>query len=175
METLGPPRPARVHPVTAGEPSRVQPVTAGGPPRVRPRTRQNGVAVRLTARGAASGLFACSFAAMLLVDWTGWTAFGDFVFIAGCGGAAYLTKRGSLLAVAVTPPMIYFLAVLTAALVTASGTFTVLSGLFITLGTSAPWLFLGTGLAVGIATFRGLPDEVADFVADLRGLWRGLG
>lgn len=115
-------------------------------------------------------MFAVCFLALLLVDWTGWSACGDVVFIAGCAGAAYLTRRGSLLVVAVTPPLIYFLAALAAAFLTTSGTFSLLSGLFITLGTSAPWLFLGTGMALGIATFRGLPEEVADFVADLRGM-----
>jgi len=158
METLGPPRPPRARPVAAGRPARAG---AGS---------GRGVSVRLTARGAVSGLFAFCFVAMLLVDWTGWSAVGDVAFIAGSAGTAYLTRRGSLLAVSVTPPMIYFLAVLGASLVTMSGTFSVLSGLFITLGTSAPWLFLGTGLSLGVTTFRGLPEEVADFVADLRGL-----
>ncbi len=158
MNTLGPPQPSRVHPAADAGPPR-----AGAPGSSRS-------SVRLTARGAVSGLFACCFLAMLLVDSTGWSALGDVAYIAGCGATACLTKRGSLLPVSVTPPMIYFLAVLAASLVTASETFSLLSGLFITLGTSAPWLFLGTGLTLGVATFRGLPEEVADFVADLRGL-----
>jgi hypothetical protein len=93
---------------------------------------------------------------MLMVDWTGWTALGDFAFIAGSGAAAYLTKRGA--------------ACLAASLLTASGTFGMVTGLLVRLGTSAPWLFLGTALALGVATFRGLPEEVADFVADLRAM-----
>ena len=158
MNTLGPPQSSHVRPAAAGRRPHVGGKGSGGP------------AVRIPALGAVSGLVACCFLAMLLADSTGWSAVGDVAFIAGCGATACLTKRGSLLAVSVTPPMIYFLAVLAASLVSASGTFSVLSGLFITLGTSAPWLFLGTGLSLGVATFRGLPEEVADFVADLRGL-----
>jgi hypothetical protein len=106
---------------------------------------------------------------MLIVGWTGWTALGDVAFVAGCGAAAWLTRRGSLLALSIATPVIFFASTLAALLITASDTFTMLTGLLIRLGTSAPWLFAGTGLAAGIATFRGLPDEMANFLADLRG------
>jgi hypothetical protein len=123
----------------------------------------------LTARGAVLGLFGACFLTLLLAGWTGWSSVADFVFVGGCCATAWYTKRGALLAIAVSPPMIFFAACLSATLLTVSGTFATLERIFVTLGTSAPWLFLGSGLAIGIAACRGLAGEIADRVADLRG------
>src|ERR1700677_4085539 len=118
--------------------------------------------IRLTARGA--GLW-------LLAVWPRWSAIGDLGFVGGCAAAAWYAKRGALLAIAISPPVIYFAACLISEWLTSSGSFALLEGIFVTLGTSAPWLFSGTLLALGITLCRGLPGEVVDFADDLRVLW----
>jgi hypothetical protein len=125
--------------------------------------------VQLTARGSVLGLFAGCFLTLLFADWTGWSAVADLAFVAGGTAVAWYTKRGALLALAVSPPVIFFSACVCAQLLTASGTFSAATGILVTLGRSAPWLFIGTALILVIATSRGLPGEVADLIADLRG------
>ena len=130
--------------------------------------------IRLTARGAVLGLFVACFVTLLLSAWTGWSALADLAFVGGCAAGAWYTKRGALLAVVVSPPLIFFIACLLVELLTSSGTIYTLEGIFVTLGTSAPWLFLGTALTLGIALFRGLPGEFVDIFDDLRVLWKRL-
>jgi hypothetical protein len=130
--------------------------------------------IRLTARGAVIGLFVVCFLSLLFASWTGWSAVADLGFVSGCAAAGWYTKRGALLAIAVSPPVIYFTACLIAEWLTSSGTFTLLEGIFVTLGTSAPWLFGGTALTLGITICRGLPSEIMDLFDDLRALWARL-
>jgi hypothetical protein len=127
--------------------------------------------IRLTARGAVLGLFAVCFFSLLLAEWTGWSALGDLGFVGGCAAAAWYAKRGALLAIVISPPVIYFTACLMSEWLTSSGTFALFEGIFVTLGTSAPWLFFGTLLTLGITLCRGLAGEVVDFIDDLRVLW----
>jgi hypothetical protein len=129
--------------------------------------------IRLTARGAVLGLFAACFLTQLLASATGWSAIPDMAFVGGCAAGAWYTKRGALLPLAVSPPLIFFLACLAVQWFTASGLFTTLTGIFVTLGTSAPWLFLGTALTVVIGSCRGLGSEIADLLIDLRDLVTG--
>ena len=119
------------------------------------------------------GLFSACFLTLLLASATGWSAIPDMAFVGGCGAGARYTKRGGLLPLAVSPPLVFFLACLSVQWLTASGLFTTLTGMFVTLGTSAPWLFLGTVLTVVIGSCRGLGSEVADLLADLRHLVTG--
>jgi uncharacterized protein DUF6542 len=140
-----------------------------------PRPRQGGrvqAAARpdfqLTARGGVLGLFAMCFFAMLLAEWTGWTALTGLAFVAGGGAAARYTKRGALLALAVCPPVVFLAACAAAETLTAPTTLTTLTGIIVTLATASPWLFAGTALIVGVAVCRGLPGEVADLMTDLR-------
>ena len=141
----------------------------------RPAPRRGpGADIRLTARGAVLGLFAACFLTLLLAAWTGWSALADLAFVAGCAAGAWYTKRGALLAVVVSPPLIFFIACLLVQWLTSTGTIYTLEGIVITLGTSAPWLFLGTALTLGIALFRGLPGELMDVFDDLRVLWARL-
>jgi hypothetical protein len=125
--------------------------------------------IRLTSRGALVGLFVLCFLTLLLADLTGWTAIADLAFVAGSGAAAWYTKRGALLAVTVSPPVIFLVACMLAEWIAASGTFQTLEGIFVTLGTSAPWLFIGTGLTLAIGFYRGLGGEIMDHIAELRG------
>jgi hypothetical protein len=114
------------------------------------------------------GLFAACFLTLLFAAATGWSAVPDMAFVGGCGASAWYTKRGALLALAVSPPLIFFLAMLAVEWLTASGLFETLTRIFVTLGTSAPWLFLGTALTVVVGCYRGLGGEVADLLIDLR-------
>jgi hypothetical protein len=116
------------------------------------------------------GLFATCFLTLLLAAVTGWTALPDLAFVVGCGAGAWYTKRGALLPLAVSPPLIFFLSCLLAQWLTAAGTFATLTGTFVTLGTSAPWLYLGTALTIAIGLYRGLGSEIADLLIDLRDL-----
>jgi hypothetical protein len=130
--------------------------------------------IRLTARGAVLGLFLVCFVSLLFAELTGWSAVGDLGFVGGCAAAGWYTKRGALLGVVISPPVIYFAACLITEWLTSSGTFTLLEGIFVTLGTSAPWLFTGTVITAVIGLWRGLPGEIVDFVDDLRVLWARL-
>lgn len=119
------------------------------------------------------GLFVVCVLALLLTAVTGWSALGDMAFVGGCGAGAWYTKRGAMLPFAVSPPLIFFLACLLVQWMTAPGSLALLTGIFLTLGTSAPWLFLGTALTVGIGLYRGLGGEVVDLLIDLRDLVTG--
>jgi hypothetical protein len=138
-------------------------------PRYRAAQYRQAQRIQLTARGSVLGLFAGCFLTLLFADWTGWTAVADLAFVAGGTAAAWYTKRGALLPLAVSPPVIFFAACVCVQLLTASGTLAAVSGILVTLGTSSPWLFFGTALILVIAASRGLPGEIADIIADLRG------
>lgn len=143
------------------------------PPRTRPRQGGRVQAAtrpdfQLTARGGVLGLFAVCFIAMVLAEWTGWTALTGLAFVTGGGAAARYTKRGALLALAVSPPVVFLAACAAAETLTAPTTFTMLTGIIVTLATASPWLFTGTALILGVAVCRGLPGEIADLAADLR-------
>jgi hypothetical protein len=128
--------------------------------------------IQLTARGGIVGLFVACFLTLLLADLTGWRAVADLAFVVGGGAAAWYTKRGSMLPLAVSPPIIFLAACVCAELLTRSGTLTTAIGIFVILGTSTPWLFIGTALILGVSLSRGLAGEIADHVADLRGVIR---
>jgi len=55
----------------------------------------------------------------------------------------------------VAPPLLFLAGSACAQLLTAPGTFLAAEGILVTLGTSAPWLFTGTALAVVVAIGRG--------------------
>jgi hypothetical protein len=131
----------------------------------RPRPAQ----IQLTARGSVLGLFITCFLAMVIAGWTGWSAVADLAFVVAGGAAALYTKRGALLALTVSPPVIFLAACVCAELLTASGTFATATGIFATLGTSAPWLYAGTAVILVVALCRGVSDEIGDLVADVRG------
>lgn len=114
------------------------------------------------------GLFVVCFLAMLVAEWTGWTALTGLAFVGGGGTAAWYTKHGALLPLAVSPPVVFLIACVSSEMLTAPTTFTTLTGIFVTLATASPWLFAGTALILGIAVCRGLPGEIADLVADIR-------
>jgi len=122
----------------------------GSAPRLEPRA-----SVRLTGRGAIAALFALCFGTQLIAAWTGWGTLAGAAFVCGCGAVTYYTRTSGLRALVVAPPLLFLAGSACAQLLTAPGTFLAAEGILVTLGTSAPWLFTGTALAVVVAIGRG--------------------
>jgi hypothetical protein len=119
-------------------------------PRLEPQA-----SVRLTGRGALAALFVLCFFTQLIADWTGWGTLAGAAFVCGCGAVTYYTRTSGLRSVVVAPPLLFFAGSTCAELITAPGTFLAATGILVTLGTSAPWLFTGTALTVVVAIGRG--------------------
>src|SRR5690349_2546214 len=136
-------------------------------PAARPRSRS----VTLTGRGAGVALFAVCFLGLLIAAWTGWELFADAVFVMTCGLVACYTRASGLRGVVVCPPLAFLAGSLLAQLLTAPDAFLAATGILVTLGLSAPWLFTGTGLTVVIALGRGWRPERPAF-GGLRGALR---
>jgi hypothetical protein len=134
-----------------GRKARVQ-----GPPR---RTRSG--SITLTGRGAAVALFAACFLGLLIAAWTGWDLLADVMFVMTCGLVACYTRTSGLRGLVVCPPLAFLAGSVLAQLITAADAFAVATGILITLGTSTPWLFTGTGLTMAIALGRGWRPELA--------------
>lgn len=137
----------------------VRPSPVSGPPRP----------ASLTARGAIFAVFAASFLGLLVASWLNWGALGDAVFFTATGLAAFYVRRGRLLPVVVSPPVLFALACVLVKTMTSSGTTSALAGTMVTLANSAPWLFAGTALTLAIALGRGLGGELSALRAQLRG------
>jgi len=135
-----------------------------GPPR---RTRSG--SITLTGRGAVLALFAACFLGLLIAAWTGWNLLADAIFVMTCGLVACYTRASGLRGVVVCPPLAFLAGSVLAQLITAADAFAAATGILVTLGTSAPWLFTGTGLTMAIALGRGWRPELATgMVANLR-------
>ena len=117
--------------------------------------------VKLTGRGAVVALFAVCFLGLLIAAWTGWSAFADVLFVLACVLVACYTRASGLRGLVVCPPLAFFAGGVLAQLLTAPDAFSAATGILITLGLSAPWLFTGTGLTVVIALGRGWRPELA--------------
>lgn len=145
---------------------------AGGPRRAL-RTgrgfRGPGTAVRLTGRGAVLSLFGLSFLGLIMSDWLSWGILADGTFIAACIAIACYAKPSDLLTVAVSPPLAFFAACVCAKAATSAGVTSAAEGMLVELANSAPWLFTGTALTVGIALYRGLPGNMRELRQDLQG------
>lgn len=125
---------------------------------------------KLTGRGAIAVMFALFFAGLLVSAWLGLGALAGASFLAGTVIAAWYTKQRDLLTVAVSPPLLFFCALVCVKAATATGS-TVLStveGTALTLANVAPWLFAGVLLSLIIAWRRGLRRCVADLRRELR-------
>ncbi|WP_106402988.1 DUF6542 domain-containing protein [Actinocorallia populi] len=126
--------------------------------RQRRRQKRPAAALSLTARGGIAAVFVLSLAGALL----DFSFLPGLVFVAACVLAAMFTKPADLPTLVVAPPVVYFLATLTAELAATLSGGSVLRSLFIAvpleLGARAPWLLAGTALAFAIAWRRGLPE-----------------
>jgi hypothetical protein len=147
--------------------------TPAGKPATRgPSRLEPSGSIKLTGRGAVLALFAACLSGLLIAAWTGWTALADAIFVMSCGVVAYYTRAKGLRNVVVTPPLAFAAGTVCAELITAPDLFSAAEGILVTLGTSAPWLFAGTGLTIAIAFGRGyrptvLPSAALSFIDGL--------
>jgi hypothetical protein len=138
------------HP-NAGEPSR-------------PRSSRS---ITLTSRGAAVTLFAACSLGLLAATRTGWSAVADVIFVTACFVVACCTRVSGLRGLVVCPPLAFFAGIVLAQVLTAADGFSAVEGILVTLGDSAPWLFLGTALTAAIALCRGWRPQIGVLI-DLR-------
>jgi hypothetical protein len=82
-------------------------------------------------------------------------------FAAACGVAAVATRRGDLLTLVVSPPLVFLAITVVSEFMGAIGERSLLRSMFVgvitTFAAGAPWLFFGTALAIVVALPRGLP------------------
>lgn len=120
-------------------------------------------------------MFALFFLSTLIAGWLHLALLTGLGFIAGCALAARYSRRDALLAVVVTPPLIFMIALVFAELLTSHAdtvrhTLTsAAEGIILTLAAVAPWLFCGVIVGLVIALFRGLPQCVRNLGTELRG------
>jgi hypothetical protein len=126
---------------------------------------------RLTGRGALLGMFVLFFLGLLVATWLGLNTVAGAIFVLGCAAAARWTQPRDLLGVAVSPPILFFCALLCVKTLTASGNtlVSVAGGATLALANVAPWLLAGVAISLIIAWFRGLPRCVSDLRRAARG------
>ena len=130
----------------------------------------------MSGRRALLAMFALFFVGAAVAGWLQLGFLTGFSFAAGCVLAARFARRSALLAVLVSPPLIFLIAVVCAETVSSSGAssghaglLSAAEGTILTLAAAAPWLFGGEALALIVAMFRGLPQCISDLGAGLRG------
>ncbi|MCW2910657.1 MAG: hypothetical protein JWL68_5446 [Actinomycetia bacterium] len=126
--------------------------------------------VALTGRGAVAGMLVLFFFILLIASWLQWGVLAGASFVIGSVGAAWYTKRRDLLTVTVSPPLLFFFALICVKALTAKGSaiISTVEGTALTLANVAPWLFAGVVLSLIVAWVRGLPQCVADLRRELR-------
>ena len=129
----------------------------------------------MTARGAILAMFSLFFLGTLVAGWLHLGVLTGLSFVAGCALAARYTRREGLLAVVVTPPLIFLVALVVTEVLTSHADTTkhaltsAAEGTILTLAAVAPWLFSGLIVGLVIALFRGLPRCVGDLRTELHG------
>jgi hypothetical protein len=90
--------------------------------------------------------------------------------VIGSVAAAWYTRPRDLLAVAVSPPLLFFCALVCVKALTAQGAVIIstMEGTALTLANVAPWLFAGVILYLIVAWARGLPQCVTELRHGLR-------
>ncbi|HCU94020.1 MAG TPA: hypothetical protein DHU96_15360 [Actinobacteria bacterium] len=134
------------------------------------RAGQQGRRIQFTGRGATVIMFAVFIAGLLGATWLGWQVLAGGAFLAGSVAAACYTRQRDLLTVAVTPPLLFCIALVGVKTLTATGNAAVAiaGGTALTLAGAAPWLLAGTALNLVIACIRGLPRCVGELRRDLQ-------
>lgn len=124
--------------------------------------------VRLTARGAVALVLVVT----LLSELTGSITVTCVTFAVACVAAVLLVQPKDLLALAVTPPLLFFVVTLVSAVVSALGAPSMIQalglGMFTDLSAAAPWLFGTSAVMLVIAWFRGLPANITALRSELR-------
>jgi len=129
----------------------------------------------MTALGAVLAMFSVFFLGTLVAAWMHLGVLTGLSFVAGAVLAARYTRRDGLLAVVVTPPLIFVIALIVTEVLTSHADTvrhslaSAAEGTILTLAAVAPWLFVGVIAGLAIALFRGLPQCVRDLRAELRG------
>lgn len=130
--------------------------------------------VALTGRGGIVVVFGTALLCGLLSRWLDMPTLAGGGFAVGCALAALATRPADLLALVVSPPLVFFAATLTAVLVTTLGQGSLLRGVTVgvltALAATAPWLFLGTLLVVLITLPRGLLANIRELRDKLAGV-----
>lgn len=126
---------------------------------------------RLTGRGCVVVMLLIFLVSDLLASKLGLGWLDGLGYATGCLLAAAYARREALLLVVTAPPALFLVALVTAELITATGS-TLLGtaeGTLLALATGAPWLFGVTVAGLVVAMFRGLPQCVRDFKVELSG------
>ncbi len=121
----------------------------------RPPRPQASRSITLTGRGGVVALFAACFPGLLVAAWTGWLLLAGVMFVTACGLVACYTRVAGLRAVVVCPPLAFCTGTVLAQAITAPDGISAATGILVTLGGSALWLFTGTALTIAIALGRG--------------------
>jgi hypothetical protein len=126
--------------------------------------------IALTGRGAIAGMLVLFLVSLLVASWLQWGVLAGASFVIGSVAAAWYTRPRDLLAVAVSPPLLFFCALVCVKAVTAQGAaiISTVEGTALTLANVAPWLFAGVILYLIVAWARGLPRCVTELRHDLR-------
>jgi len=126
--------------------------------------------VQLTGRGAVLVMLAVFVLGLLGASWLHWPVLAGAAFLAGSAAAARYTRPADLLTAAVTPPLLFCVALVGVKAGTATGNaaLSIAEGTALTLAGAAPWLFAGTALSLIIAWSRGLTRCVRELRQDLR-------
>lgn len=128
---------------------------------------------RLTGRGGVLLIVLFSFVGTMIAHAASWPAIPGIAFTAACLVTATTVRPPDLLSLSVSPPIAFFVSVVSAECVLALGnegfTRVLLLGLASRLAEVAPWLFLGTALVLVIAVFRGLPGNLRQLGDELNG------
>ncbi|MCW2903698.1 MAG: hypothetical protein JWO67_5963 [Streptosporangiaceae bacterium] len=139
------------------------------------RRQPRGSSVTLTGRGGMVVLFGLALLGTLLGSESllGIGMLPGLAFVLGCVLAAVATRPSDLLAVAVSPPLIFFIVALIGSLVDATGGGSAVQSFFVgvvtVLASNAPWLFLGTALLLAIMIPRGLLANLRELRTRLAG------
>jgi hypothetical protein len=126
---------------------------------------------RLTSRGCGLVMFVVFLVSGLLAQRlsAGWVA--GLGYGAGCLLAVAFARRGALLFVVTTPPLIFLVALVCVQLITATGS-TLLAtaeGTVLALAAASGWLFACTAGCIVVAVLRGLPQCIRDLSAEMNG------
>ena len=130
-------------------------------------------APRLTGRGGTLVIVVFSLVGTTISHWVGVPAVPGVAFTLACLIAVFLVRPADLLSLSVSPPVAYFVALVTAEAVLAVGNEgyarALVLGLASRLAEVAPWLFLGTALVLVVGVFRGLTENLRDLGDQLDG------
>ncbi len=103
---------------------------------------------------------------------TGLGAITGVAFIGGCLLAVLKVRPNALLTLVATPPLLFLAVIMTSELVRTWGSDgwlrNIALGLTTTLSIEAPWLFVGTGLVLVVAWFRGLRGNIRELRDQVR-------